>query len=258
MFREKKVHFGALFFVHSRVLGVKSSIFAAFEPQRMPPPYTHSLDDPFESLRRDRDRWAQLAMDQAEYIRQLEQQVINLKTLLEMKDKNQQPSAPVINVAGDYIANQHNEYHTDIHDNTNCPIYLTPNDEAYSQPLPKRRGDTDQRTKRLFMTDGIEDMQRTEEEKNRFRNYLTDHHLGQRQLDCSADNPIHKAIVCFCVKWKRLKYIDKPSPAAVLRFLTETCGISCASEPSALCTLLGRMFKNEYDKEVFFDVEDYF
>ena len=56
----------------------------------MPPPYTHSLDDPFESLRRDRDRWAQLAMDQAEYIRQLEQQVINLKTQLEMKDKNQQ------------------------------------------------------------------------------------------------------------------------------------------------------------------------
>ena len=225
----------------------------------MPPPDSHRIFDPWEALRRDRDRWAQLAMDQAEYIRQLEQQVKYYKTQLKMKDMNQQSAAPVINVAGDYIANQHNEYHNDVHDNNNCPIYLTPTkDEAYSQPLPKRRGDTDQRTKRLFMTDGAEDMQRTEEECNRFRNYLTDHHLGQRQLDCSADNPIHKAIVCFCVKWKRLKYIDKPSPAAVLRFLTETCGISCASEPSALCTLLGRMFKSEYDKEVFFDVEDYF
>jgi hypothetical protein len=189
---------------------------------------------------------------------QLEQEVKYYKTQLEMKDKNQQPSAPVINVAGDYIANQHNEYHTDIHDNTNCPIYLTPNAGGEGVKELKSEGMKDTRTKRLFMTDGIEDMQRTEEEKNRFRNYLTDHHLGQRQLDCSADNPIHKAIVCFCVKWKRLKYIDKPSPAAVLRFLTETCGISCASEPSALCTLLGRLFKSEYDKEVFFDVEDYF
>ena len=137
--------------------------------------------------------------------------------------------------------------------NGNFNLYTTePSKELGSERV------NDARVKRLFMSDGIEDMQRTEEEKNRFRNYLTDHHLGQRQLDCSADNPIHKAIVCFCVKWKRLKYIDKPSPAAVLRFLTETCGISCASEPSALCTLLGRMFKNEYDKEVFFDVEDYF
>lgn len=174
-----------------------------------------------------------------------------------MKDKNQQSAAPVINVAGDFIANQHNEYHTDIHDNTNCPIFACPTNPSLSSALGVRP-ENDSRTKRLFMTDGIEDMQRTEEEKNRFRNYLTDHHLGQRQLDCSADNPIHKAIVCFCVKWKRLKYIDKPSPAAVLRFLTETCGISCASEPSALCTLLGRLFKSEYDKEVFFDVEDYF
>ena len=143
--------------------------------------------------------------------------------------------------------------------NGNFNLYTTEprKDEGADERL-KSEGMKDTRIKRLFMSDGIEDMQRTEEEKNRFRNYLTDHHLGQRQLDCSADNPIHKAIVCFCVKWKRLKYIDKPSPAAVLRFLTEACGITCASEPSALCTLLGRMFKNEYDKEVFYDVEDYF
>ena len=147
--------------------------------------------------------------------------------------------------------------------NGNINIYnnereQSPLNDAAMQPNDTAKPSNDARTKKLFMTNGIEDMQRTEEEKNRFLNYLTDHHLGQRQLDCSADNPIHKAIVCFCVKWKRLKYIDKPSPAAVLRFLTETCGISCASEPSALCTLLGRMFKSEYDKEVFFDVEDYF
>lgn len=35
----------------------------------------HSNFDPLEALRRDRDRWAQMAMDQAEYIRQLEERI---------------------------------------------------------------------------------------------------------------------------------------------------------------------------------------
>ena len=41
----------------------------------MPLPDQHSNFDPLEALRRDRDRWAQLAMDQAEYIRQLEERI---------------------------------------------------------------------------------------------------------------------------------------------------------------------------------------
>ena len=41
----------------------------------MPLPDQHSTFDPLEALRRDRDRWAQLAMDQAEYIRQLEKRI---------------------------------------------------------------------------------------------------------------------------------------------------------------------------------------
>ncbi|MBQ6777171.1 MAG: hypothetical protein IJP52_02550 [Paludibacteraceae bacterium] len=137
-------------------------------------------------------------------------------------------------------------------------VQSTLNDAA-AQPNDTAKPSNDARTKKLFMTDGIEDLKRTEEERNRFRNYLTEHHLGQRQLDCSRDNPVNKAIVCFCVKWKRLKYIDaKPSPAAVLRFLTDTCGISCAADPEALSTLLGRMLKANHDKDIYYDVEDYF
>ena len=41
----------------------------------MPLPDQHSNFDPLEALRRDRDRWAQMAMDQAEYIRQLEKRI---------------------------------------------------------------------------------------------------------------------------------------------------------------------------------------
>lgn len=160
-----------------------------------------------------------------------------------------------INNYGTYIA----ELNNDIHDNNNCPIYACPtNDEACFQPLPKRKGNTDQRTKKLFMTDGAEDLERTEGERNRFLNYLAEHHLRQRQVDCYKDNPINKAIVCFCVKWKRLKMIDKPSPAAVYRFLTETCHLECAAETDAITASLGRLLKADYDKETFYDVENYF
>lgn len=223
-------------------------------PQRMSPPDTHSLYDPFDALRRDRDRWAQTAMEQAQYIRQLEEQVNYYKT--QSKTMETSEAKTIINNYGTYIA----ELNNDIHDNHNCQIYAVPTSEesgVRNQDSGRVKGET--RTKKLFMTDGVEDMQRTEEERNRFRNYLAEHHLGQRQLDCSRDNPINKAIVCFCAKWKRLKYIDsKPSPAAVLRFLTETCGISCAADTEALSSLLGRMLKAEYDKDIFYDVEEYF
>ncbi len=49
-------------------------IFAARKPQRMKPPDDHSTDL-LDALRRDRDRWAQMAMEQAEYIRQLEERI---------------------------------------------------------------------------------------------------------------------------------------------------------------------------------------
>ena len=183
---------------------------------------------------------------------QLTKEVITLKTQLKMKE-NQQSSAPVFNIAGDFI---------DIHDNNHCNIYATEprGEETDSQSLPKRKGDADQRTKRLFLTpDGIEDVARTTEESNRFRNYLTEHHWSQRQLDCSRDNPLIKAIVCFCVKWQQLKFIEKKtSPTAIVRFLTDTCGLECASDETAVSAHIGRLLKIDYDKDVFFDVCDYF
>lgn len=186
---------------------------------------------------------------------ELEDEITKYKNLLDMKDQ-QAKGGTTINNYGTYIA----ELNNDIHDNNNCQIYAVPtSEESGVRNQESGRVKVETRTKKLFMTDGMEDMQRTEEECNRFRNYLAEHHLGQRQLDCSRDNPINKAIVCFCAKWKRLKYIDsKPSPAAVLRFLTETCGISCAADTGALSSLLGRMFKAEYDKDIFYDVEEYF
>lgn len=145
----------------------------------------------------------------------------------------------------------------------NAPVYNTTNNYSYAAPAqpneePHVESRENGRMKKLFMIDGAEDLERTEEERNRFMNYLSDHHLGQRQLDCSRDNPIIKAIICFCVKWKRLKYIDKPSPAAVYRFLTETCHLGSAAEPDAITAGLGRMLKAEYDKDTFDDVEEYF
>ena len=63
---------------------------------------------------------------------ELEQELTYYKTQLKMKNKSQQPLAPVFNIAGDYIAQQNNEYHTDIHDNTNCPIFACPTNPSLS------------------------------------------------------------------------------------------------------------------------------
>ena len=67
-------------------------------------------------------------MDQAEYIRQLEQEVINLKTQLKMKNKNQQKPNITIENHGNLtlIAEQNN----DVHDNHGCNIYLTTKEEG--------------------------------------------------------------------------------------------------------------------------------
>ena len=90
-----------------------------------------------------------------------------------------------------FVAEQKN----DIHDNNNCPIYLMPEPRGEGVKELKSEGMKDTRTKRLFMTDGAEDAERTEGEKNRFLNYLAEHHWGKKQVDCYKDNPINMAIV---------------------------------------------------------------
>ena len=57
------------------------------------PPDQHSTFDPMDALRRDRDSWAQRAMEQAEYIRQLEQQVITLQNQLQAFTKAEEESS---------------------------------------------------------------------------------------------------------------------------------------------------------------------
>jgi hypothetical protein len=85
-----------------------------------------------EALRRDRDRWAQMAMEQAEYIQQLEQEVKYYKTQMEMKkqEPQQKPNITIENHGKlTFIAEQNN----DVHDNHGCNIYLTPQEEGMSE-----------------------------------------------------------------------------------------------------------------------------
>lgn len=157
----------------------------------------------------------------------------------------------------------------------NGPVYQAPVTQNYypdsssvspesysgsSSSAPGVRPEKDSRTKKLFLTpDGDEDFTRTEEERNRFLNYLSDHHLSQRQIDCSRDNPINKAVVCFYAKWKHLKYVrPQTGPAPLLRFLTDTCALQRAAEDRAISAILGKMLKSDYDPDIFYDVCDYF
>ena len=129
-----------------------------------------------------------------------------------------------------------------------------------SSSTPAKKETYDLRVRRLFRTNGMEDLTRTQEERNRFLNFLTDHKIGSRLLDSSHDNPVLKAVVCFCVKWRRLRYIEHNySPSAVVRFLTQHCEIR-RNEVSekAIANTLGLMIKNGYDKLLYEDVSDYF
>lgn len=132
--------------------------------------------------------------------------------------------------------------------------------DTSSSGAPGVRPENDSRTKKLFLTpDGDEDFTRTEEERNRFLNFLSEHHWSQRQIDCSRDNPINKSIVCFYAKWKHLKYIHpRTGPAPLLRFLTDTCALQRAAEDRAISAILGKMLKSDYDPDIFYDVCDYF
>ena len=133
--------------------------------------------------------------------------------------------------------------------------------DTSSSGAPGVRQENDSRTKKLFLTpDGDEDFTRTEEERNRFLNFLSDHNISSRLIDSSQDNPILKAVVCFCVKWRNLRYIEsKYSPSAVLRFLTDTCSLQTDRVADrAIANALGVMLKNGYDKVMYEDVCDYF
>ena len=161
-------------------------------------------------------------------------------------------------------AKQYNQYNGTVYqgctfttNNTTNNFYgqLPAEDVPSSSVSPESNSGKEPRLKQLF-----DDPQRTSEESNRFLNFLSDHNISSRLIDSSQDNPILKAVVCFCVKWRNLRYIEsKYSPSAVLRFLTDTCSLQTDRVADrAIANALGVMIKNGYDKVLYQDVCDYF
>ena len=139
-------------------------------------------------------------------------------------------------------------------------ITLTPLSATLSTPnvtpaQEENRPEKESRLKQLF-----DDPQRTTEERNRFLNFLSEHNIRSRLIDSSQDNPVLKAVVCFCAKWRNLRYIEpKYSPSAVLRFLTDTCSLQTDYVADrAIANALGVMIRNGYDEDLYYDVCDYF
>ena len=139
-------------------------------------------------------------------------------------------------------------------------ITITPRSATLSTPnvtpaQEENRPEKESRLKQLF-----DDPQRTTEERNRFLNFLSEHNIRSRLIDSSQDNPVLKAVVCFCAKWRNLRYIEpKYSPSAVLRFLTDTCSLQTDHVADrAIANALGVMIRNGYDEDLYYDVCDYF
>ncbi len=160
-------------------------------------------------------------------------------------------------------AKQYNQYNGTVYqgcsfttNNTTNNFYgQLPADMDSPFTAPRESAEKESRLKQLF-----DDPQRTTEECNRFMNYITDHKLNQTLIDSSQDNPILKAVVCFCVKWRNLRYIEANySPNAVVRFMFETCKLNKDSvEERAISNRLRDMLKKDYDKELYYDVCLYF
>ena len=160
-------------------------------------------------------------------------------------------------------AKQYNQYNGTVYqgctfttNNTTNNFYgQLPADMDSPFTAPRESAEKESRLKQLF-----DDPQRTSEESNRFLNFLSDHNISSRLIDSSQDNPILKAVVCFCVKWRNLRYIEANySPNAVVRFMFETCKLNKDSvEERAISNRLRDMLKKDYDKELYYDVCLYF
>lgn len=183
------------------------------------------------------------------------------KTIKSMEQEQEQGQRPIVKkFYGPYIENNNLSGGNQILAAEN--VYL-PGAENVSISHAKniQPSQTDSRLKRLFLTpDGNEDFERTEEERNRFRNFLSDHCLGQEILNSSQDHIILKAAVCFCTKWKSLHLIPtQVSAVAVVRFLIQTCGISNeGTSERAISNAVARMLKTTYDKNLYYEVQEYF
>ena len=138
-------------------------------------------------------------------------------------------------------------------------VQSTLNDAAV-QPNDTAKPTNDARSKKLFLNEfGDEDPQRTTEESQRVRRYLADHNFGNRQLDSARDNPLNVMAICFCAKWQTLHYLTPPvSATALLRFLSDDCGIALATEPKPIANVLAKMLKAPKDNDTYSDVCDYF
>ena len=158
-------------------------------------------------------------------------------------------------------AKQYNQYNAPVYqgctfnDSHDTYYGTTPNERITSE-----RVKDDSRTKKLFCNEfGDEDTQRTDEEKQRVKQYIADHNLGNRQLDSARDNPLNRMAVCFCAKWQSLHYIGQPvSATALLRFLSDDCEIELATEPKPIANVLAKMLKADKDRDTFYDVCEYF
>ena len=216
----------------------------------LPPPKPDSLIQ-LELLRQENTRLTN-------HNKQLE------KTIKSMKQEQQTRVAPIIKVAGDYI---------DIHDNHNCNIYATDkpssispesdsvpsssaSDVSSKEAVPRGR-----RIQFLFTNEyGLEDTEQTRQEAARVKQYVADHHWGQMRLDSKSTNRLNLMVACFWYYWHDRNLVpDIPQGAAIYRFVTEQCNLSCDVLPRAFMSAITRLINdNRKDPETYANLRTYF
>lgn len=168
---------------------------------------------------------------------------------------------------GQNIANvEHMEVHMDKDGNIqvmNAEQVATGQKDDETTPAPtsapaKPRGP---KTQYLFADlRGDEDTFRSKTEAGRVRKFVTDHHMGNMQLDSKSTNRLNLLVACFWYRWNERKWVSQePQGAAIYRFFTEQCGLECAVLQKAFSTKICNIINaGKKDYQIYDDLDSYF
>ena len=144
---------------------------------------------------------------------------------------------------------------------SDCAEDVTPDFSSSVSPESNSGNTRGPRTQYLFSdARGNEDTQRAATEADRVRKYITDHKMGQYQLDSKTSSKLNLMVACFWYRWYELDMVDEePQGAAIYRFFTNQCGLECSVMPKAFATVICKIINSgKKDPEIYDNLYSYF
>lgn len=157
------------------------------------------------------------------------------------------PIYNITNVKGDLVQNK-------------TVIYQNADDSVEENETAEPNKKTGVPPKNLFFKNGNEreeDVVVKRRERDRFVNYLKEHNMSSNHLTSAKEDKTNKVILGFMKKWIEMGIVaEKPSGAAVCRFLTCDCEMKLDVEERSFGNLIGRLLDDDkyVSREMYKDI----